>query len=405
MTVLLTTRPADLRDLLPSGRDRPGWHAALSHEIVARLSPAHAAILARPEPDPEGTAWHADGAHAVPLGALALPERRALLAAAGSILSDIRRLAESGRSPLVASCWPALREIPDFGYLFAVDGRPVLAAWGYAPADAAVTPGLLAPYDDGLGWVMPPPRRLPPVTLGALAAVGLLLGLALAAANGAFPPDVCQLQPGVRAALAAGLRAHAQQAALETRLQALRAAVLTGRQHCLAAAKSPPPVMHAALPPSALPLAIQAPPSPAAVPLPPAPPPALPIQAWRQHDLGMLNGCWHRYTNMVTRNPYTGEVNRVASWLLCFNNSGQGVQKLVWRDGVSCTNPITAHFDPGGNLTIQDTIPCGQSASTPRGLFLGRENCSRVSPSVASCPRTWLAGPNPGSISPGMFRR
>jgi len=376
MTLLLVTRPADLHDLLPAGRDRPGWHALLVREIAAHLSAAHAAILARPVPGPEGLAWHAEGVRAVALPALALPERRALLAAAGSILSDIRRLAESGRAPLVAACWPALREIPDLGCLFAVDGRPVLAAWGTAPAQAAVPPGLLAAHDDGLGRMVAPPRRGHPVALGVLALLGLLLGLGLAAADRAFPPGVCRLGSTQQALLVAGRRAAVRQAALEGELGTLRAAVRAGQQHCLTAAKAPPPV-----------------------------PPALPEQAWRTHDLGMLKGCWHRYTNMVTINPITGHLNPVTNWLLCFDKSGQGVQNVVWRDGASCTNPVRAHFTPDDSLSIDDTIPCGQSPPSRRSLFLGRIVCKRLSSAEASCARVDLNGPDRGHFVPGMFRR
>ena len=395
MSLLLLTRSADLRDALPPGYDRPGWHTALTHELATHLSPAHAAILARPDPTPEGYGWSADGAQALPLAALALSERRALLAAAGSILSDIRRLVESGRSPLLAASWPGLRECPDLDCLFAVDGRPVLAAWGFVRTEAPGLPGLLAAYDDGRPWALAPRRREPWPALGLLALLGLLLGLGLAFAERRFPPGVCRISPDMLALLGAGGQQAARTAGLEGELRGLLGQLRAARRHCRLALAAPLPT------PGPAPL----PAPPPVPPPPPAPPPPLPQQAWNKHDLGMLKGCWHRYTNMVTHNPFTGHVTPVTSWTYCFNGTGQGNQQVTWQDGKSCTNPVTAQFNPNGTLTIQDSIPCGQVPRTPRGLFLGRTICTRLSATQASCPRTELAGPGAGQSYPGMFRR
>src|SRR5207248_1513055 len=128
----------------------------------------------------------------------------ALLHAAGAILSDIRRLAESGEAPAVAACWPALREIPDLGMLYAADGRPVLAGWG-AVASAAPGPRLvLASADDGRPWrARPrPPWAVYAAAGAAIAILGLAAGLLLPAlalprATGA----VCHADPADLAAL------------------------------------------------------------------------------------------------------------------------------------------------------------------------------------------------------------
>ena len=150
MIRLLHAAPGDLRSLLPPGRDLAAWHAALSDEIARHLSPAHALLLARPDRAEGGTAWVAEGLARSRYADLPAEERRALGLATGAILSDIRRLAESGAAPAVREAWPALREIPDMGHLFAVDGRPVLAAWGHAGEGGAS--GRLARLDDGVPW-------------------------------------------------------------------------------------------------------------------------------------------------------------------------------------------------------------------------------------------------------------
>ena len=148
MIRLLEARTGTLRPLLPPGRNLGAWHAALVAEL-ARLSPAHAAILAQPVPTPGGTAWETPGQGRIAYADLSAENRRALDQALGAILSDIRRLAESGTAPSVREAWPALREVPDMGHVFAVDGRPVLAAWGHASTGA---PGRLARLDDGIAW-------------------------------------------------------------------------------------------------------------------------------------------------------------------------------------------------------------------------------------------------------------
>ena len=385
MSLLLLTRAEELRDELPQGHDRPGWYAALTHELATRLSPAHAAILARPEATADGYGWYGDGGQALPVAALALNERRALLAAAGSILSDIRRLAESGRSPLLASCWPGLRECPGIDCLFAVDGRPVLAAWGFVRTDAVGFPGLLAAYDDGRPWAPVPGSREPWPVLGLLALIGLLLGFGLSFAEWRFPPGVCRVAPSTLALVRAGGEQAARAAGLEGELRGLLRELRAVRRHCE--------------------LALAQPPTPRPAPPPLVPPPSLPRQAWNSHDLGMLKGCWHRYTNMATHSAVTGKIYPVTRWTYCFSTDGTGVQKVTWQDGVSCSNPVTARFNPNGTLTIQDVIPCGQAPHSPRELFLGRTICTRLSATQASCPRTELAGPGAGSFSPGMFRR
>ena len=54
MTLLAETPHGAIRNLLPDGRDAVAWHPALSAEIAAHLSPAHATILATPVPGAAG---------------------------------------------------------------------------------------------------------------------------------------------------------------------------------------------------------------------------------------------------------------------------------------------------------------------------------------------------------------
>jgi hypothetical protein len=116
----------------------------------------------------------------------------------------------------------------------------------------------------------------------------------------------------------------------------------------------------------------------------------------------MLEGCWHRYTNMTTRNLTTGEMMSVREWKICFNRQGQGEETIVWSDGQSCHNRMQAQFNPAGDVNMRDLERC---RSAQGSLVLGEWVCHRVSDTEASCPRTALEGPGTGRSTPGQFRR
>ncbi|MCX7685828.1 MAG: hypothetical protein N2Z67_11245 [Acetobacteraceae bacterium] len=181
MIRLAAARPGDLKPLLPG---EPEAALAAIRAAAARLSPEHAALFATPRRDDAtgGWVWEAPGARAVAYADLDAANRARLVAEVGRLLSDLRREAEreraEGGGPL-AALWPLPAEIPSFGALFAVDGRPVLAPWGFVGASAPGPLGLLARFDDGRAWGAPPrrPWGVWAATVAALAAVALLAGL------------------------------------------------------------------------------------------------------------------------------------------------------------------------------------------------------------------------------------
>jgi hypothetical protein len=195
--VLIETPATALRPLLPLDHDLVARHAALVAELAAHLTPRHAAILARPVARPTAWQWCARGTAMRRFADLSAEDRRALMAAGGAILSDVRRLAESGIAPAVAAAWPALREIPDPNCIFAVDGRPVLTAWGHAPTDGAAS--LFAVYDDGVTWRAPPrvPWNAYAAALACVAVLALAAGLLLPdTMSWAVPaPMACRVAP------------------------------------------------------------------------------------------------------------------------------------------------------------------------------------------------------------------
>ncbi len=351
----------DLRSLLPPGRDLAAWHAALVDEIARHLSPAHAQLLARPERTDGGTAWIAEGAARSRYAELGLEGRRALDAALGVILSDIRRLAESGVALAVREAWPALREIPDMGHVFAVDGRPVLAAWGHAGAGTGIS-GRLARLDDGVPWRVAPrtPWGRYGAALGVLAALALAAGLLLPLASRWLvdPPAACAIVPGQ-------LDAMRGQMALDSRGQELRTLLATlteetGRRQlqCPIPAAPRPPALGSPVPPRAGP----------------------PRAAWEPQDLSTVQGCWHLSSTMYTSNGQ-GRITTTQAWQMCFDGAGHGNQEVKLQDGRGCSGPLEADFD-GGFLRVTHTRAC---AGPGLSLKLAVLRCSRESDAEARC--------------------
>lgn len=383
MTPLMEARNGTLRPLLPPGRDLPGWHAALTDEISRHLSPAHAALLAPAQPTPSGTAWLADGIRWSRFADLPAADRARLTEAVGAILSDIRRLAESGAAPAVRAAWPALREIPDMGHLFAVDGRPVLAAWGHAGAGA---PGFLSRYDDGVPWraAPRPPWALYGATLGSLALLALAAGLLLPVVGLRWTPlpAACAIPPEQLAALDDQLREGARGDELRTQLAALTEDLGRRQLTC------PIPVL----------------PQPAVVPPAPPPPPPpradLPQDRWDRRDIALMEGCWTLTTTLSVTNQGTGRVSRVRVWRMCFDGRGRGNQVIELEDGRRCEGALAAEFDAADALRVTEPAACnGPTLELSRSERL----CRRVSDTEAACDGRILGAP--GRTYSGNFRR
>ncbi len=385
MIRLVEAAAGTLRSLLPPGRLRSSapsegaalWHAALAAEIAHHLSPAHAEILARPEPTTGGMAWLADGTARSRYADLPAAERRALDAAAGAILSDIRRLAESGKAPAVWEAWPALMQIPDMGHLFAVDGRPVLAAWGHAGSGAS---GRLARLDDGVPWraTPRPPWRRYAAASGVLAGLALAAGLLLPMASHWLvdQPAACTIVPGQ-------LDAFRGQMELDSRGQELRTLLATlteevGRAQLLC------------------PVAVA--PSPVSVPPPRA---DLPQDRWDRHDLAMLEGCWNLYTTITVFNEDGTGGSKIRNWRQCFDGHGAGRQTIALEDGRQCDGALAASFDQDAALRVSEPTACHGSLHLSRSERL----CRRLGDAEAECSGHTIEGGLSGHHYAGRFRR
>ena len=389
MTVPLAETSAeagpDAARLLPAGADLAHLRSAAAAEIAGALGPVHAGLFGHPSASAGGrVTWTAPGAEVRRFADLSAADRTALLAAAGAIVSDIRRLVESGRAPATASVWPALRTVPGPAALFAVDGRPVLAPWGRAgPTD------ILAPLDDNRAWVAPVRSRPWPylAALGVVAVLALAGGLLLPAFGRWMQPPaaLCRIDDGqldlLRQQAAAGNRGE--------ELKRLLASVNDdiGRQQLLCAIPTAPAATPPPVPPP---------------PPPPAPRAELPMDRWTRRDLAMLDGCWHNSSQLNTRNEASGEVEAVREWRLCFDRSGHGRQTIVWNGGGTCDGSLSANFSDEGQLRLADAANCsGPGKNLRRGTFV----CRRIDDEEADCTRTQTEGPNSGAHLQGRFHR
>ena len=366
-----------LRSLLPEFWTAEAWHAALSGEIAHHLSPAHAQALARPQPSTTGIAWVTEGAVRSRYADLPSEGRRALDAALGAILSDIRRLAESGAAPAVRDAWPALREVPDMGHVFAVDGRPVLAAWGHAGGGGTER---LARLDDGVPWRAVPQRAWSRygAVLAVLAGLALASGLLLPLASHWFVdrPAACTIVPGQLDALRGQMEVDGRSQELRTLLATLTEEV--GRAQLLC------PV--AVLPPA---------------PVPPPPRADLPQDRWDRHDLSVLEGCWNLYTAITVSRDGAAEPSKVRSWRQCFDGRGAGQQTVVLENGAQCEGALAAAFDHSGVLHVTEPAACHGTVHLSRSERL----CRRLGDTEAECDGHIVEGSRSGRPYAGRFRR
>lgn len=369
--------------LLPATRSLPDWHRLVVEAIGGGLSPAHAALFATPVLGHDGATWQTEGDHALSFVLLPADERAQMTAAIGSMLSDIRRLAESGLMPELAPLWPALREVPDQSHIFLVDGRPVLAAWGHRGAAGSLTAG----YDDGLPGLSKPAPRLRAagyaMPLLALALFALFAGVLVARAGGFWAvsaPALCRVNPTQLAALATLRREMDEGNSLRTLLAQLMEERGQRQLQCPIPKPAPPPTVVQKAPPPKL--------------------PGLTQTLWDKRDLSVLKGCWKLHNNITLTNDKTKQTTNIQSWQMCFDNAGTGMQTILDADGTSCTGPLEAHFDDN-TLVIAEPQRCTGSLT----LDHGSTSCQRVSADEADCDRAEDEGPGAGVHTPSQFRR
>jgi hypothetical protein len=278
----LVTLPRDgYRPILPGGLDHAGAHRALTALLSESLGAEVTGFFAPVSATEQGLSFFAPEGRVARFAELDATGRDRLRAEIGRIISEARRGAElaAAKDPAGAGHLPALLaaaiEIPSFEQVFAHEGRPVLAGWGIAPANAPGGLGLLSTLDDGRPAEAP--ARAP---LAALGAAFLALTLLGAIAAFALPyvarwlapePAMCRVEPGDIEAMHTLLRERERERELRHRLAALEEELGRRRAECPLPAAPPPP------PPAPEPPRQPEPrPEPAPEPpRPPTPPPPL----------------------------------------------------------------------------------------------------------------------------------
>jgi hypothetical protein len=138
---IASTTTAGLRPLGASGQRS---HALLVDTLERHLSEAHARLFAEPVPAPDGARidWYAafEG-EAVPLGRADPDSRARAQAELGRLAADIEQLAErlehsaSAEDKQRAAALRHALRYPDDGYIWIVDGHPVVTAWAHVHED------------------------------------------------------------------------------------------------------------------------------------------------------------------------------------------------------------------------------------------------------------------------------
>lgn len=141
-----TTRSQDVQALVIGGMSVVDAWSTLSALLTSQLSSDHAALLAEPVPNPARgeTDWYAEGPGKVTrLAELPPDERAAANAVFQQRRADITQLAERlklSRTPNERPLGELLGlavSVPGDRYIFVQGQRPILVAWGHAPAGPA----------------------------------------------------------------------------------------------------------------------------------------------------------------------------------------------------------------------------------------------------------------------------
>lgn len=403
---LATVDPAAYALQLPAGLDHAGAYCHLTALLADSAGAEAAGLFAVPRPAGSRLEFRVPAGRVARFDELDATGRAALRAELGRLISLLRRSAEAkaARDPSRFAPLPALLgaaiEIPSFEYVYAREGRPVLAAWGLSPhardgAGVVGGLGLLRVLDDGVP--VERPARISARTL-MIAALGLVVvgGGALLAASylaQAFDPPapVCTVVPAEREAMIGLDDERRRERDLRASLAALEQQLGAKRANCPIRVLPPPP------PPITPQVVPQPAPTPPPVatrkpPLPPPPPPPLPADRWAQKDLSMLQSCWRlgRDTRTHFRTNGRTEMCDVRAGRICFgtNGGGQRSETMVCPSvgTITCAAPITARFGNDNTLgTTQPAVRCSPPTAQWHGSPLTSLTCRRIDDTLALC--------------------
>lgn len=284
MQPLITLSLDGYRAILPAGQDHAGAHRALTALLSETLGAEVSGFFAPVTATEQRMSFFAPEGRVARFAELDATGRERLRAEIGRIISALRRAAAlaAANDAAISGHLPALvaaaTEIPSFDHVFAHEGRPVLAGWGMAPANAPGGLGLLRDLDDGKP--ADAPARFPMPALGAALLALFLLGALAAFASPwiarwlAPEPGMCRVEQGDLDAMQTLLRERERERELRHRLAALEEELGRRRAECpLPVAPPPPPPPTPAPEPPRRPEPRPEPPTPPPPPPPPRPTP------------------------------------------------------------------------------------------------------------------------------------
>jgi hypothetical protein len=116
-------------------------------------------------------------------------------------------------------------------------------------------------------------------------------------------------------------------------------------------------------------------------------------------DIAVLKGCWDLDSVYRTRDEQTGRVYVYDRWSLCFDDIGQGVERMRATSGETCVGPVTGQFTDD---RLRITEPANLSCTGGTEIFQRNLDCSLDAEGRANCT---VSQPQVGTTSTARLRR
>lgn len=367
---IAVTRSAEFQPLGAGGTLAVEHWDSLTAQIGADLSPAHAALFAEPQRNPQRGEidWYAGGSGAAERAdALPEAERAALLARWHAMRDEIAALAQriaarpDSSSRFMAALIEAALHVPapEARNLYRIDGAPVVVAWGHEPSGMAAAretlTGHVAAADVPMAILPPPPPPARPAAALWPAIAALLASLALLAAvllvlwrdpYGWFaaPANACAADPEQLRALAELRDLSTREAVLRRELARVIAEAAQRRADC-------PPVQ----PPR--------PPEPPPRPQPPPPQPPPPQPPQRNSDLDRVQRDGGREGDLQIVLAWEG-VSDLDLHVICPNG-----QRLFWGARQMCGGELDVDANADPRILRRTPVENARWGRPPQGTY------------------------------------
>lgn len=418
MVLVLSRQNSD--QLTPLFERKGDLYHQIREEITHYVSAEHAHIFAQPEYSNKIVRWNTEGQTSLAWKDLDEKQRQQLLIAIRSILSDIDAIIDAHPHSSLAQFFDKCRQFPSLDCVYAVDGRPVITAWGYAGENGSYDP---------LADIPKKPKKMRFMNwsyfpwLTALIALFFGLIASLIWANRDLAGKSCLAVYPPSSQVKEALKAQHKNNQLMIKRNQLLDMWNSLIKQCQIPPVKPlvpvePPKIDPLEAPSQLPDlppvqdsptlptmdSVQKKNIPKPLPPPPSPQPKadkkvdLPKESWNKKDTSMLNGCWHLTTHLelYQRKLFFTSHQPVTNWSLCFSPNSIGRQVLTRADGGTCNGPLRAGFQ-GDQLVLNQPEDCQGDFH----LIPGKNVCNRLNDHEARC--TYID--EEGHQSTGIFKR